>query len=154
MNIDQFLRAQKSMSGSALFSLFMSCRSRFLDSARLLEVYGPSIDALADAGVTKTVNLDPLLPSYQVLAKRYFDETFSPQLSVFPDLADTEEAKWSKFFYWALMPVLTQNDSVVRNVLRATLAIPCKSPEAAAHALEQECMEMSLPEGAHGSAAE
>ena len=64
---------------------------------------------------------------------------------LFNDPKESEDAKWSSYFYHTLMPTLVQNDTTVRNVLRALMALPCDSPKAAADALCHEFNEMTFP---------
>lgn len=145
MHTNEFLDAQRAMARNALFDLFMSCRRRFLDSAFLLEIQGPTIDKLVDSCVSTEINLLPLMNAYETLASRYTSEYFSPQSVLFHNLEDPEDLKWSKYFYHVLVPTLVQNNIVVRNILRALLVLPSQSAKAASEALEHEFSEMTLP---------
>jgi hypothetical protein len=83
---------------------------------------------------------------YSVVCDRYTDAFYSPQAKLFPNPADDEGAKWGRYFHHVLVPHLLLDDEFVRNVLRAMMAIPCKSPQLARDALVQRVSEMTLPE--------
>lgn len=78
-----------------------------------------------------------------VLAQRYIEHFYSPQVSLFPTPGDEEDAKWGHYFRQVLVPHLVADDDVVRSVLRA---LPCTEPEQAALALRQHFTEMTLPQ--------
>lgn len=146
MHIDRFRACQRAGARSQLHSLIMSCRRRFLDAARLLEVRSPAIEKLAAFGVSSSVDVWPLLSPFLVLAERYVEHFFTPQLFLFPDPAEQQDEIWNRYFYHVLEPHLVIEDEVVRNVLRAVHALPCKQPEDAATALTHYFNEMTLPE--------
>lgn len=51
MNIDEFQQTQRSNAAQNLHGLFVSCRRKFLDTARLLELRGAAIESLALLGL-------------------------------------------------------------------------------------------------------
>ena len=145
MHIDDFRTIQRDGAATNLHSLFMSCRARFLNAARLLEIRSAALEGLLDYR-SKVIDLAPLLGMYNVICDRYADSFFSPQGNLFPEPADAEDAKWGRYFYQTLKPSLLGEDQFVRNVLRATGALPCREPEFAREALVQHVYEMTLPE--------
>jgi hypothetical protein len=145
MNVDDFQQAQRSNAAQNLHALFMSCRRKFLNAARLLELRGAAIENLRECG-HKSVDLWPLMNMYSVVCDRYTDAFFSPQAKLFANPADAQDEKWGRYFHHVLVPHLLLEDEFVRNVLRAMMAIPCKNPQLARDALVQHVSEMTLPE--------
>lgn len=145
MNVDDFQQAQRSNAAQNLHALFMSCRRKFLNAARLLELRGAEIENLREWGY-KSVDLWPLMNMYSVVCDRYTDAFYSPQAKLFANPADAQDEKWGRYFHHVLVPHLLLEDEFVRNVLRAMMAIPCKSPQLARDALVQHVSEMTLPE--------
>lgn len=137
---------QREAALSHLYSLAMACRRRFLRAADLLELRGPVFEKLTGFGVRESIDLWPLLRPFEVLAERYNAVFYSPQGDLFATPADAQDAKWSRYFYVALMPQLLNDDEIVRNVLRALRAIPSDDPREAAVALGQHFSEMTLPQ--------
>tara|TARA_A100001391_G_scaffold65342_1_gene40931 strand:+ start:22000 stop:22479 length:480 start_codon:yes stop_codon:yes gene_type:complete len=146
MHIDNFRAYQQEGAKSQLYSLVMSCRRRFLKAARLLEVNSPALEKLTAFGVSSSVDVWPLLSPFSVLAERYVEHFFSPQAGLFPDPAEQQDERWNRYFYHVLVPHLVIEDEVVRNVLRAICALPCRQPDEAAMALTHYFSEMTLPE--------
>ena len=145
MHVGDLRLTQREGAVSNLASLAANCRRKFLNAARLLEWRSPVIDKLHSFGVGGPVDLWPLLTPHAVLAERYIEHFYSPQVSLFPTPGDEEDAKWGNYFRQVLVPHLVADDDVVRNVLRALRALPCKEPEQAALALRQHFTEMTLP---------
>jgi hypothetical protein len=145
MNVNDFQQAQRDGAAHNLHALFMSCRRKFLNAARLLELSGAAIKSLQECG-QKSVEVGPLLNMYKVVCDRYTHTFFSPQATLFPNPADAEDQKWARYFYHTLVPHLLFDDHFVRNVLRAMMAIPCKNPRLAQDTLVQYVSEMTLPE--------
>lgn len=145
MNVDNFQQAQQSNAVQNLHTLFMSCRRKFLNSARLIELRGTAIENLQEYG-HKSVNLWPLMNMYCVVCDRYTDAFFSPQANLFANPSDAQDEKWERYFHHVLVPHLLLEDEFVRNVLRAMMALPCRNPQLARDALVQHASEMTLPE--------
>lgn len=145
MNVDDFQQAQRSNAAQNLHALFMSCRRKFLNAARLLELRGAEIENLREWGY-KSVDLWPLMNMYSVVCDRYTEAFYSPQAKLFANPADAQDEKWERYFHHVLVPHLLLEDEFVRNVLRAMMAIPCKSPQLARDTLVQHVSEMTLPE--------
>ena len=61
MHIDEFRSFQREGATHNVFSLVMTCRRKFLNAARLLELRGDAIDKLASFGVDAPVDVWPLL---------------------------------------------------------------------------------------------
>lgn len=76
MHIDEFRQLQRGGATYNLFSLVMTCRRKFLNAARLLEVRSAAIDRLASLGVDTAVDCWPLLGPLTVLAERYVEQFF------------------------------------------------------------------------------
>lgn len=146
MNVDDFQQAQRSNASQSLYTLFMSCRRKFLNAARLLELHGAEIENLRECGLIKSVDLWPLMNMYSVVCDRYTDAFFSPQENLFTNPSDEQDEKWWRYFHHVLVPHLLLEDEFVRNVLRAMMAIPCKNPQLARDAIVQHVSEMTLPE--------
>jgi hypothetical protein len=146
MHIDEFRKLQREQATSAVFSLVMACRRKFLNATHLLELRSASINRLSSFGVYAAVDCWPLLSPYIVLAERYLDCYFSPQDDLFHGPREMQDEKWAKYFHHVLVPHLIDNDEVVRNVLRAVQALPSKRPEDAAVALGHFFGETALPE--------
>lgn len=147
MYIEDFQQAQRSGATQDLYALFMSCRRKFLNAARLLELRGAVVEKLNEYG-SRTVDLWPLMSMYNVVCDRYTEVFFSAQEALFPNPADGQDAKWRRYFHQVMVPHLLQDDEFVRNVLRAMMAIPCKSPQLAGDAIVQRVVEMTLPDTA------
>lgn len=145
MDAEYFRQTQRSSAVNYLGSLFRACRSRFLNAASLLELRGPVFDKLRESAY-ENVDLWPLLGMFDVICDRYADEFFTPQEELFITPVDEQDAKWTRYFYNILIPHLVQDDGFVRNVLRAVMVIPCKSPRLAGDAIVQYIFEMTLPE--------
>lgn len=141
---DDFRRAQQGSAAHDVYALFMACRRRFLNAASLLEVDGAEFEMLQELGY-QTVDLQPLMSMHSAICERYIEAFRSPQGSLFDSLEDEPELKWGHYFHHVLLPHLLLEDGVVRNVLRAMMAIPCRHPRRASEALVQHVSEMTLP---------
>ncbi len=146
MHIDEFRHFQRKSAAEDVFSLVMTCRRKFLNAARLLELRSDAIYKLEPFGVSERVNVRPLLTPFSVLTERYTMEFFSPQENLFQEPSEEQNVKWGRYFYDILVPHLIGSDEVVRNVLRVVRALPSQHPELAATALSQHFTEMTLPE--------
>lgn len=142
---EELLVAQSSHRASALAGLVSSCRERFLQSARLLEIESPVIALLRERGDNEAAELGPLLPLWQVICNRYRTELYDPQITFFVDPATQVRDEWQGFFHYRLLPRLLESDEFLRNVLRAVGWLPCESSTGAADALRQHAAEMTLP---------
>ena len=123
----------------------MFCRRKFINAANLLEIRGPVINKLRDFGFDR-INLWPLMGMFKVVCERYIEEFYTGQEELFERHLGGQDMKWSRYWHHVLVPNLLQDDDFVRNVLRAMMAIPCKSPKQAGDALIQIILEMTLPE--------
>lgn len=146
MHIDELRAFQRAGAIQNLHSLVMTCRGRFLEAAKLLELRSETIDKLASFGLKASVDLWPLLVPFNVLTERYVEQFYTPQLSLFPGPGEKQDEKWGRYFYHALVPHLIASDEVVRSVLRAVRALPCRQPDQATTALSHYFMEMTLPD--------
>lgn len=148
MNVHNFRQEQQNKAVQDLNSLFWICRYKFLKAASLLELKGPVFDKLQRSGWDAAVDMSPLINMFGVLCERYVAQLFTPYtqqvLSGLPD--DDPDIKWRKYFHHVLVPHLIQDDEFVRNVLRATMTIPCKNPQLASEALVLRVSDMTLPE--------
>jgi hypothetical protein len=148
MHVDEFRRYQREGATANLFSLVMSCRRKFLNAARLLELNSNYIESLSDFGVSDTVDLWPLLNPFIDLTERYVEHFFSSQDNLFHLHMERQDEQWSKYFHQILIPHLLANDEVVRNILRAVRALPSKNPDDAVISLNHYFKETTLPETA------
>lgn len=146
MHVDEFRKYQREGATANLFSLVMSCRRKFLNAARLLELNSQSIDRLSAFGVSTPIDLWPLLNPFIDLTERYVEHFFSPQDNLFHTHMERQDEQWSKYFHQILVPHVLANDEAVRNILRAVRALPSKDPEKAALALSNYFKETTLPE--------
>lgn len=87
----------------------MSCRRKFLNAARLLELRGAEIEYLREWGY-KSVDPWPLMNMYGVVCDRYTDPFYSPQAKLFANPAEAQDEKWGRYFYHVLMPHLLLTD--------------------------------------------
>jgi hypothetical protein len=146
MDVDDFRRYQREGASANLFSLVMSCRRRFLNAARLLEVNKKIIDDLSRFGIDQPVDLWPLLAPFTLLAERYIEHFFNPQDNLFHEQLERQDEQWSKYFYQILVPHILSNDEAVRNILRSVGALPCSLPEQTSAALKHYFSVTTLPE--------
>lgn len=145
MTCDDLGRVQREGTKQTLFALAMLCRRRFLRPADVVGIRGAAIERLRQFGVHDAVNLEPLVPAWQVLCDRYLSERFDPQLGLFSD-PDTEAATaWGRLMYQQLFAELVREDEFERNVLRAHGCLLCQSPEQAAASVRKYLAEMTLP---------
>ena len=146
MHIDEFRSFQRESAPHNVFSLVMTCRRKFLNAARLLELRGDAIDKLASFDVEAPVDVWPLIGPFSALTERYATQLFLPQESLFQEPSEKQDEKWGKYFHHVLVPQLIASDEVVRNVLRAVRALPSRQPAQATVALSQHFAEMTLPQ--------
>jgi hypothetical protein len=144
MRIEELVEIQNKNAAINLHELFMSCWRRFRDAARLVELSGPGTRQLEDFGYSP-VNLSPLMPMYKILCNRYATLSFTGQEPIFPTLADTPDVQWTRYYHFALVPRLVENDELVRNVLRVMTVISCKDIDQVSETLAKQAMEMVLP---------
>ncbi len=144
MHIEELIEIQHKNAAVNLHELFMSCWRRFRDAARLVELSGPGIKRLEDFGYSP-VDLSPLMPMYKVLCDRYARLFFTGQEPLFATLADTPDVQWTRYYHFALVPRLVENDELVRNVLRVMTVISCKDIDQVTKTLVNQVMEMTLP---------
>jgi hypothetical protein len=142
IEIDQI---QRKNAAEALLSLAMTCRTRFLRAASLLEIGSEAINTLRAFGSHASVDVAPLMPAWQCLCDRYVSERYSAQLSLLRDGDSDLTEDWGKFLYHEMFPTMLRDDSLVRNVLRALGGLPCASTKQAAGAVRQHILEMTLP---------
>jgi hypothetical protein len=146
MHVDDFRKYQREGASANLFGLVMSCRRRFLNAARLLEINKKVIDDLSRFGVDQSIDLWPLLAPFSILTERYVENFFNPQDNLFHDLLERQDEQWSKYFYQILVPHILSNDEAVRNILRCVGALPCRQPEQASAAIKHYFSVTTLPE--------
>ncbi|MCC6176201.1 MAG: hypothetical protein IT305_12920 [Chloroflexi bacterium] len=128
-----------------LDSLARQCGRRFLRAANLVDMRSKSIDSLRHTIAIESIDLMPLVPAWYVICDRYLAEQYNPQLALLPDLVEDEPERWNRFVHHHLLPELVRDDELVRNVLRALGALPCKSPSDAASAVRSHFLNMTLP---------
>ena len=146
MTRDELAAFQADGAKTDLFALYSLCRRRFLHAADLLELPRDRLGPIAAMSGWETVDLAPLLPAWSILCGRYRDEGYDPQVNLFAPSASAPAEAWSRFVHHRLFPTLARDDELVRNVLRAVGAIPCRSSANAAEALCLRLTEMTLPD--------
>ena len=147
MTVEEFTSLQYDQGGSALPALLRQCMRRFRLAGNLVGIAGPIFKKLRDAEHEGHVDLTPLYPAWRVTCDRYRRERFNLQPSLFKEHGDEARELWGQFLYWELFPHLLREDEFVRNVLRATGLLPCRTQQQAASALSHHLEEMSLPFG-------
>jgi hypothetical protein len=146
MHIDQFRVLQRSTARRDLSSLVVRCQKKYLQAAQLLELRSRDLEALSAHGVDLPIDPGPLAQPFAVLADKYVDRFFSPQIDLLPESTPAQDEKWLRYLYGILMPHLVLDDDVVRNVLRAVGALPSRQSCEAALALSLRFAEMPLPQ--------
>lgn len=140
-----------------LCDLVKACKRRFLVAAALVQLRTPAIERLEDLGCERPYCVQPLLPVWQIVCRRYVAELYSPQLPLPPPLLgdpflqqplDAPAAAWRRFVCARLLPELVQCNEVVRNVLASVGGLPCRDPQTAVDALKLHVREMLLPDQA------
>ncbi|PWC91932.1 hypothetical protein [Azospirillum sp. TSO5] len=144
MTRDELAAFQADRAKTDLFALYSLCRRRFLRAAALLELPRDRLGPIAAMGGWEPVELAPLMPAWSILCRRYREEGYDPQINLFAPSASTPAEAWSHFVHHRLFPTLAQDDELVRNVLRAVGATPCRSSANAAEALCLRLTEMTL----------
>ena len=145
MNIETFGDIQRNSATSFLGALVAGSKRRFIASARLLEWSSPILVALEDFGVAKSTDIWPLFSSFEILCVRYQNERYSAQIPLFPEPDRAPDEQWQQYYYWILLPHLLQDDSIVRNVLRAVGALPTVNNTLAVDSIRQYFSDMTLP---------
>jgi len=146
MTREELEQYQIEVASVQLGSLMHNCRSRYLQAADLVQLRIDDIDKLRDFGIMESVNLAPLIPSWDCICDRYLAERYDPQPTLFEDHDEQCKREWNEFVYWRLIPTLLRDDEFVRNVLRALGGLPCQSPPQAAASTRQYFQDMVLPE--------
>jgi hypothetical protein len=141
---DAKLRAHQQAAAIAyLTALHDLCRRRFLQAARLVGADPAQWPHLAEAGVTTSVELGPLLPFWSVLSDRCRAELFTPQIELFGP-REPQIERFSQFVHRCLWPLLASENECVRNVLRATGTLPARDRSGPAGALVIYMRELKL----------
>ena len=104
MHIDEFRSFQREGATHNVFNLVMTCRRKFLNAARLLELRSDAMDELASFGVDAPVDVWPLPGPFSVLPERYTTQFFSPQENLFQEPSEKQDQKWGKYFHHVLVP--------------------------------------------------
>ena len=128
-----------------VFALTSACRERFVAAADLVQVGGPTIDALRSYFWEPT-GTGLLNEIWFRLCERYMAECHDPQLAFFE--SDPEhhlQNHWDRYAREELLPALVRDGELVRNVLRVSGGLPCRSREEAADAILVFIDEMTLP---------
>ncbi|HEV3276301.1 MAG TPA: hypothetical protein VG860_05750 [Terriglobia bacterium] len=147
MTPEEFAVVQRDDMRYALSNLIHDCLRRFLKAAQLVSLRGPVIDAIDKARFESRIDLTPLLPAWGLICQRYRQERFDAQGKLFEDQSRHALERWSHYLHWELFPSLVREDEFVRNVLRVSLLLPCRSTMDAASALCHQIAEMNLPYG-------
>ena len=125
-----------------LDALARRCRRRFIEAAVLI---GADLEQWPDLGRIggPRVNCDVghLIPFWDELCAHYvtkFEQMQTSMLNIMEDNAAgvlTPEAIFSQWIHWQMWPRMTEDDGVVRAVLRAVRCLPSRNPERAAEYL-------------------
>lgn len=145
MTESEFRLFQQEDLRSVLSALLQGCVGRFLAAGNLIELDGPVFEAHHKARYGRYVSLEPLCGVWEIICERYMREQFDPQSSVFKDHRTELLEKWVQLLHWKLFPHLLRENEFVRNVLRATGLLPCRSREGVEEALASHVREMALP---------
>ncbi len=136
---------QHKQTHEVLSYLIMECRRKFLRGAELVEVRSVVIERLTHFGYKDLEDLDQLNPAWDCLCNRFMKERFDPQMLLFEDHDKAMKKSWGEFIYWEICPKLLEDDEVVRNILRASGGLPCKSKQNAGLFLYSYISEMTFP---------
>ena len=145
MSLEETEQYQYDNRVSYLASLFGAAARHFLNAASLLEINSPVIKRLKEMEQA-SVDMSPLFPLYDVIVRRYNAEVFSPQVDWIAPEETRPDVRWSRYYYYKLIPRPLEDNEFVRNVLRATEALACKSYKKARVSLLTYCEEFVLPD--------
>ena len=145
MTIEEFEEVQDDERRAVLSRLLHDCVRRFRQAGDLVGIGGPVFDTIRKAHYEGGQDLFLLFPMWKELCNRYRAERFDAQAGLFKEHDSESLDKWGQFLYWHLFPELTRDDEFVRNVLRVTGLLPCRSKAQSADALTSRMREMALP---------
>lgn len=144
MDARSFRKYQRDHAAHNLSQLFIKCRDKFLDAARLLEIENPTIDHLKKAG-DSPIEIWPFLNMYDEWCLRYELEFFSPQMPLFPEYAERQDVKWQNYYFHELLPNLLRDHHFVKDILRAMKALPGGNPGQLSRALYEYAINCAMP---------
>ena len=81
-----------------------------------------------------------------MIVRRYNAEVFSPQVDWIAPEETRPDVRWSRYYYYKLIPRLLEDNEFVRNILRATEALACKNHKKARVSLLTYGEEFVLPD--------
>lgn len=147
MNANGLRRAIADGAVQALASLVQPAQRRFLRAARLLEWESPQLEQLRRLGREQPINVATLIQGFTVITERYIDAFYSAQATLFPGEKDAE-AKWWKYWHHVMVPVLVDDNTQVRHILRAVGGLGTSDSHEAGVAFTQHLNTMTLPHSA------
>ena len=151
MTREELAVSQQAGVSFALSVLVARCENRFVKAADLVGVRGQVIEGLRQASINGGADLTPLLPVWGIICRRYREELYDPQASIFEPQSDEVPRRWGTYVLSELFPFLLRNDEFVRNVLRATGLLPSGSRSDAVSSLIHFVNVMGMgPSGAAG----
>jgi hypothetical protein len=143
-DIEKLKKYQANSSWQAQLDLFTDCYLKFENASRLLEIWPSGL--FARDSIQKSAVLNGLDPLYDEIAKRYRETIYDPQMTLLQTNDGLAIKKW--VWYWDddVRPWLVAQHDVVREILRATGALPSESMSRARRALIARLAELSLPQ--------
>ena len=125
-----------------LDALAQRCRRRFMEAAVLV---GADVAQWPDlrriGGPRVNCDVGHLIPFWDELCALYMAKFADLQLSMHELMENNSvtkpdtEAVFSQWIYWQMWPRMTEDDGLVRAVLRAVRCLPSENPERAANYL-------------------
>ncbi len=145
MNADRLREACREHAVRSVELLALESQVKFINAANLMEWRSPILAKVRALTCKDAAELWPLHSVFELICERYIATFYSPQRELITKVGDEPDELWWQYFVHVLVPCLMSNDDVVRNVLRAVNALPCRDPQEAARALEHHVWEMTLP---------
>ena len=148
--VDDLRETQKKNFAQDFSHLVVMCGRRFVSAANLLDVEKSEIDKVAAIGTTGRVEVGALHWAATELWERIVRIYDQPQQGdLFNGWPDAPEVLWNRYFYRDLVPALSLDDEVVRNLLNAVGALTVKTRVDACDAVRQRFAEVSMPHFAY-----
>jgi len=141
----RFKADQLDMMPSATSHMLYRFRERYLEAARLLEIDNDVTKRLWKTKLDGYHGVNRLIKPYMVLADRYFDELYDPQIDYIYNADVQSDMQWSNYFYHELIPYLLKEDMVVRGALRSLQIIESYDPDSDMDHLCHEFSVMQMP---------
>ena len=144
MSQEDLATRQMQGAGQALGALVRYCRDVYVRAALILEVQSEELAHFRNLGFAESINVTPLVPTYQKLCNRYRATLYDAQIFLFPSDQKTPEQIWWAWFYHELTPQLLGSAHFVRILLRSMGLLHCSDPSIAITEVEAFFDNLSL----------